>query len=626
MHQLKILNAYLCLVVLFSTAVQSGFGAIVEDNSVSKPFENSSILNGWVVTEWNDLSKPAADNIKWSVKDGILRSGDLRGTWLVSEKEYGDLILEFEILLTEVGNSGIALRAPMHGDPAFDGMEMQFADFRYNPQAKDSELTGGIYRAIAPSKQVYKPTEWNTCRIELKGMQLRVTINSELIQDVDLTKYDQPIPRHDGSLALPIKDRPKRGHIGFQHLSRSNEPVQIRNVRITELDDQSNSTAKMSADEIFNRRMLPILRSDKSSSCSECHFGGVDLRNYLREDQADMFASLRDQGLIDVKDPDQSKILQFISRHTDKTDELTERVRKSEFSAFRDWIRAAVNDPKLMKSRSSTVKIGTEMPVDLIRHLRRDHVLNSFVEDIWSEIGRCINCHSPDRNQRLIKEHGEQMSWIVPNDPAATLEKLVDGGNIDLDDPEKSSVLQKPAGLEKHGGGPKFTLGSRSDKNFRVFLTDYAATKKGTYKSVDQLPKPRPDVAMLTEQHLRIVDLPKGLDKKILQVNIYPWDGDHWSSEIWGTSQNPINGEKNEWQNLVSEVAKRDSDRAKEMQSGKCRIPRGRYLVKIYVDKADRTIKQRDSELSETEFIGQVEIDGDWPPGYLPPKIIQAPN
>ena len=50
----------------------------------------------------------------------------------------------------------MALRAPLKGDPAFDGMELQVADFRYNTRAKDSELTGGIYRAIAPIKVASK--------------------------------------------------------------------------------------------------------------------------------------------------------------------------------------------------------------------------------------------------------------------------------------------------------------------------------------------------------------------------------------------------------------------------------------------------------------------------------------
>jgi len=57
-------------------------------------------------------------------------------------------------------------------------------------------------------------------------------ISDELIQDVDLSKQDQAVKRHDGSPAPPIKDRPRRGHIGFQYLSRDDVPVVIRGARI----------------------------------------------------------------------------------------------------------------------------------------------------------------------------------------------------------------------------------------------------------------------------------------------------------------------------------------------------------------------------------------------------------
>jgi len=197
-------------------------------------FTEDGAPNGWSVREWNDLTQ-RVDDAPWKVADGVLMTGDRRGTWLVSDDEYENFILEFEVLLTEVGNSGVALRAPLFGDPAFDGMEFQMADFRYNPEAKDSELTGGIYRAIAPSEQVYRPTEWNTVRIELNGSHLKATLNGKVIQDVDLSKFDQPVKRHDGSDAPPIKDRPHKGRIGFQHLSRNNEPVRIRNARVKRL-------------------------------------------------------------------------------------------------------------------------------------------------------------------------------------------------------------------------------------------------------------------------------------------------------------------------------------------------------------------------------------------------------
>jgi len=212
----------------------TGAGRADEDGFV-KLFTEDGAPKGWVVTEWSDLAKLAPKDVRWTVKDGVLTGGKQRGTWLICEKEYSDFVLECEIKLTERGNSGIALRTPMKGDPAFDGMELQVADLRYNTEAKDSELTGGIYRAIAPTKQVYKPTEWNTFRIELKGDHLKATINGEVVQDIDLSKYDKTVKRHDGTDAPPVKDRPRKGHIGFQHLSRNNEPVLIRNVRIKEL-------------------------------------------------------------------------------------------------------------------------------------------------------------------------------------------------------------------------------------------------------------------------------------------------------------------------------------------------------------------------------------------------------
>lgn len=215
----------LCLTAALAPAGEEDFEPLFADDG--KPA-------GWVVTAWNDLAQPA-EGVEWTVRDGVLHSGRERGTWLVSKQQYADFILEFEIKLTEHGNSGVALRAPLKGDPAFDGLELQVADFRYNTQAKDSELTGGIYRAIAPSQQVYRPTEWNKLRIELNGSHLKVTLNGEVIQDVDLDEFEEPVQRHDGSAAPPVKDRPRKGHIGFQHLSRNNEPVQIRAARIKEL-------------------------------------------------------------------------------------------------------------------------------------------------------------------------------------------------------------------------------------------------------------------------------------------------------------------------------------------------------------------------------------------------------
>jgi hypothetical protein len=191
---------------------------------------------GWVIKHWADVAKPAEGTPVWTVKDGVLTSAGDRGCWFISEAEYGDFELEYEFRLGPRGNSGLAMRAPAKGDPAFDGMEMQMANFRYNPQAKDSELTGGIYRAIAPAAQVYLPEQWNKVKISLIGTKLKIVMNDKVIHDTDLATHAEEVLRHDGKPAPAIKDRPRRGCLGFQNLSRDGGQVEIRGARIRVLE------------------------------------------------------------------------------------------------------------------------------------------------------------------------------------------------------------------------------------------------------------------------------------------------------------------------------------------------------------------------------------------------------
>ena len=210
--------------------------ARADDSGFVPLFPKDGKPAGFVVRHWADVAEGPKEAADWQVKDGVLTSVGARGCWLISEKEYGDFQLEYEFKLGPRGNSGCALRAPLKGDPAFDGMEMQMADFRYNTEAKDSELTGGLYRAAAPSRQVYKPEEWNSVKITLRGSHVEVVLNGETIQNLDLEKFQNPVLRHDGTPAPPLKDRPRRGHIGFQELSRGGSHVLIRNAQIQELD------------------------------------------------------------------------------------------------------------------------------------------------------------------------------------------------------------------------------------------------------------------------------------------------------------------------------------------------------------------------------------------------------
>jgi hypothetical protein len=223
-------------VLLFVTSVVWAADSKEETGFVAL-FPKDGIPQGWLVRRWNDVKLPAAPGVHWKVKDGVLHGSEPRGTWLISERVYSNFILKFEFKLGTQGNSGCALRAPLFGDPAFDGLELQMADYRYNTQAKDSELTGGIYRAITPRKQVYKPTDWNSYEITLNKSLLYVVLNGTVIHDLNLDEQIQKVSRHNGKPAPPVKERPRQGHIGFQELSRGGAHVQIRNAYIKALAD-----------------------------------------------------------------------------------------------------------------------------------------------------------------------------------------------------------------------------------------------------------------------------------------------------------------------------------------------------------------------------------------------------
>lgn len=236
---------FVAVVVIAAAGAGLSAGQTQEQEEGFAPlFPQDGNLDGWLVRSWSDVSKPPADpNTRWVLKDGILHGGEPRGSWLLSKKEYGDFILKYDFKLGPTGNSGCALRVPLFGDPAFDGMELQMADYRYNPDAKDSELTGGIYRAIAPRKQVYKPEQWNSYVVTLEGSHLNVVLNGQVIHDLDLAEQEQVVLRHNGQPCPKVKDRPRKGHIGFQELSRGAEHVLIRNARIKVLDKPEDSPA-----------------------------------------------------------------------------------------------------------------------------------------------------------------------------------------------------------------------------------------------------------------------------------------------------------------------------------------------------------------------------------------------
>jgi hypothetical protein len=378
---------------------------------------------------------------------------------------------------------------------------------------------------------------------------------------------------------------------------------------------------------VFSRRILPILDAANPSSCAECHLGGVDLKQYIDRDQARTFAALREAGLIDAARPDESKLLAFIQREPEGSTPVSQEVRRQEYEAFRAWIRAAVADPQLRAADSVGATLGPDLPMEVVRHARRDRVLQSFLDNFWSEVGRCAACHSPRLNQEQVAKHGEQVSWIVPDDPQATLDYLAGQGLIDTAAPDQSLVLLKPTLQVEHGGGQKMAVGDRTYRQFRRFLDDYAAVVNGAYRAADELPQPAAEVSQVTDVWLKLEGVPSEFDKLVLQADVYRWlpDENRWSAERWATADRPVYGAGQLWQQHLSVTAPRGSPRAAELSSDP-RLPAGLYLVKVYVDTENRLADRYPYELGQDEFVGQVEVESSWPAGYGSMTVVRYPD
>ena len=389
----------------------------------------------------------------------------------------------------------------------------------------------------------------------------------------------------------------------------------------------SGAMADEAATKVFEQRILPIFKSDQPSSCVQCHLAGVDLKNYIKPSSEATFHSLRDQGLVNLDQPEQSKILKLINmKDTDNAGAnlLHAKSREAELTAFAEWLKACCRDPKL---RNAPKLAASELakparPDEVIRFTRTDRLLESFEQNIWGQRHRCMGCHSEgsDQNRKLVKENGEQVSWMKKSS-AETMTYLIRTKHlIDIDDPEKSLLLLKPLKEVDHGGGKKFLKGDLGYKGFRTWLEDYAKVARDEYAKASDLPKsdPRRLKEFTSELWFKLTNTAPAWGDKLLQVTIYRWDdrAKKWEDAPIAVSDRQVAAKPRLWQHTVTLLAAADSPRAKEWQRGPSQLPAGRYLVKVRVDRSDRTLSDWRATLRNEDFVGQAEFQANWRSGY----------
>ena len=205
-----------------------------------------NLFDGESLQGWSIHSGSA----KYRVEDGCIVGQAVKNSpnsFLCTDQEYDDFILEFEVLLEDSElNSGVQFRSQIAGQElsfVFRNGEGEFysnnipSDRVYGYQveisAQKSGGAGGVYdearRAMMPwwpekgskESKVFKDGKWNSYRVECRGDSIRTIVNGMVICDF-----------RD---ALSLK-----GIIGLQVHDVGNNPtpyqVRWKNIRLQQLD------------------------------------------------------------------------------------------------------------------------------------------------------------------------------------------------------------------------------------------------------------------------------------------------------------------------------------------------------------------------------------------------------
>jgi hypothetical protein len=207
---------------LLGALAAAASGAPAEPGFV--PLFNGKNLDGWTLVRGRGAG--------YTVENGAIVCPEGGGGNLYTAREYANFILRLEWRLWEGGNNGIGIRAPLTGDAAYAGMEIQILDDEsevYRKMGlKPTQYTGSIYEVFAAQRgQVKRNGEWNSQEIAAEGRRIRITLNGVVVTDANLDGVQDPavLKKHPGLSRAS-------GHIGFLgHGTR----VEFRNIRLREL-------------------------------------------------------------------------------------------------------------------------------------------------------------------------------------------------------------------------------------------------------------------------------------------------------------------------------------------------------------------------------------------------------
>jgi hypothetical protein len=197
------------------------------------PLFDGKTLNGWEVCN---------GSAKYTIEKGVVTGTTAEGSpnsFLCSKKEYGDFVLEFEVLTDPALNTGVQLRSHQYPEEKtvniFDGAKMvvrkqpkgRVHGYQVEIGNEAGRRNGGIYdearrgwvdvpKADSPCVSAFKDNQWNKYRVVAFGDSIQTWVN--------------------GAPCADLRDSmDQTGFLGLQvHQFKGDKPAQVkwRNLRI----------------------------------------------------------------------------------------------------------------------------------------------------------------------------------------------------------------------------------------------------------------------------------------------------------------------------------------------------------------------------------------------------------
>lgn len=141
------------------------------------------LFNGKNLKGWTRLNGKATYRVADGAITGISRMGT-PNTFLVTDRNFSDFILEFEFKVDDGLNSGVQFRS--HSTKDYQNGRVHGYQFEIDPS--DRAWSGGVYDEAArgwlypltenpAAKTAFKNGEWNKARIEAYGNSIRTWVN-----------------------------------------------------------------------------------------------------------------------------------------------------------------------------------------------------------------------------------------------------------------------------------------------------------------------------------------------------------------------------------------------------------------------------------------------------------------